>query len=321
MNADTRCKVAVASRSFSRHPELRQALLERYPNTTFNDAGASLRGDALIAFMKGHEKAITALEPLDAALFDALPDLRVVAKYGVGLDMIDLAAMQARGVKLGWTAGVNRRAVSELTLCFALSLIRRLPESLRLVAEGGWRQVSGRQLTGRRVGIIGLGHVGKDLVRLLQPFGCTVLAHDLRTDAAFCREFAVRMTDLETLLRSSEVVFVHLPLDDTTRGKIGARELACMPDGAILINTARGAIVDEDALAAELRAGRLGAGGFDVFASEPPEGSGLIGLPNFLATPHIGGSTEEAVLAMGLAAIEGLDNAGDPLSVARGVMA
>jgi len=108
--------VAVTSRSFSKHPELRQALLDRYPNATFNDAGESLRGQALIDFLKGHEKAITALEPLDAALFDAVPELRVVGKYGVGHDMIDLKAMQARGVKLGWTAGVNRRAVAELAV-------------------------------------------------------------------------------------------------------------------------------------------------------------------------------------------------------------
>jgi phosphoglycerate dehydrogenase-like enzyme len=310
--------VAVTSRSFSKHPELRQALLARYPNTTFNDAGASLRGNALIRFLKGHEKAITALEPLDAAVFDAVPELRVIGKYGVGLDMIDLSAMQAHGVKLGWIAGVNRRAVAELALGFALSLIRRVPESLALVTGGGWRQVSGRQLSGRTVGIIGLGHVGKDLATLLRAFDCRVLAHDIVTDPDFCARMNIEMTNLPRLLGDSEVVSIHLPLDDSTRGMIGAAELARMPAGAILINTARGSIIDEAALAAELRSGRLGAGAFDVFAIEPPEGNPLIGLDNFLATPHIGGSTEEAILAMGMAAIDGLDNAGDPIAVARG---
>ncbi|PIW30988.1 MAG: phosphoglycerate dehydrogenase [Rhodospirillales bacterium CG15_BIG_FIL_POST_REV_8_21_14_020_66_15] len=311
-------RVAVASRSFSKHPELRRALLDRYPNTTFNDAGDNLRGQALIDFLKGHEKAITALEPLDAALFDAVPELRVVGKYGVGLDMLDLEAMRARGVKLGWTAGVNRRAVAELTLGFALSLIRRVPASLSVVAGGGWRQIPGRQLTGRTVGIIGLGNVGKDLAGLLRAFDCRILAHDIRTDAAFCARVGVEMTDLDRLLGESEIVSIHLPLDDSTRGMIGARELALMPAGAILINTARGAIVDEAALAAELKSGRLGAAAFDVFAVEPPGNNVLIGLDDFVATPHIGGSTEEAILAMGLAAIDGLDNAGDPLVVARG---
>jgi len=311
-------KVAVTSRSFSKHPVLRKALLERYPDTTFNDAGDSLRGAALIAFLKGHEKAITALEPLDAAVFDAVPELRIVGKYGVGLDMIDLAAMQARGVKLGWTAGVNRRAVAELALGFALSLIRRVPESLSLVDGGGWQQIKGCQLSNRTVGIIGLGNVGKDLTRLLQPFDCRILANDIEPDAAFCARTGVQMTDLESLLAESEVVSIHLPLDDSTRGLIDRTRLSRMRDGAILINTARGGIVDESALAAELRAGRLCAGAFDVFTIEPPTENPLIGLENFLATPHIGGSTEEAILAMGMAAIDGLDNAGDPIAVARG---
>ena len=311
--------VAVTSRSFSRHPELRRELLARYPNTTFNDAGESLRGETLIAFLKGHEKAITALEPLDAGVFDAVPELRVVGKYGVGLDMIDLEAMRTRGVQLGWTAGVNRRAVAELALGFALSLIRRMPESLRLVTEGGWKQVSGRQLSGRTVGIIGLGHVGKDLATLLAAFGCRILAHDIITDAGFCARTGVKMVGLDRLLADSEVVSIHLPLDDTTRGMMNADRLAGMRDGAVLINTARGAIVDEAALAAELKSGRLGAGAFDVFATEPPTDNPLIGLDNFLATPHIGGSTEEAILAMGMAAIDGLDNAGDPIAVARGM--
>lgn len=310
--------VAVTSRSFSKHPELRQALLDRYPNTTFNDSGESLRGQALIDFLKGHEKAITALEPLDAALFDAVPELRIIGKYGVGHDMIDLKAMQARGVKLGWTAGVNRRAVAELALGFALTLIRRVPTSLALVSGGEWRQVTGRQLSGRTVGIIGLGNVGKDLAGLLGAFDCRILAHDIRTDKAFCDRAGVEMTDLNRLLSESEVISIHLPLDDMTRGIIGAGELARMRDGAILINTARGNLVDETALAAELESRRLGAGAFDVFAAEPPENNPLIGLDNFLATPHIGGSTEEAILAMGLAAIGSLDNAGDPFEVARG---
>lgn len=309
-------KVAVTSRSFSRHPELRQALLDRYPETTFNDNGATLRGDDLIRFLRGHGKAITALEPLDTAVFDAVPELRVVGKYGVGLDMIDLAAMQAHGVKLGWTAGVNRRAVSELVIAFALTALRRMPESLSLVANGGWRQVTGRQLTGRRVGIVGCGHVGKDLARLLRAFDCELLAHDIRPDPAFCDDVGVEMTDLDRLLAESEIVTVHLPLDDSTRAMIGAAQLARMRDGAILINAARGNLVDETALASELQNGRLFAAAFDVFAVEPPTDRSLIDLPNFLATPHIGGSTDEAILAMGMAAIDGLDAAGDPLEVA-----
>ena len=114
--------VAVCSRSFSRHPVLRDELLARYPAARFNDAGASLRGEALIEFLKGTSKAVIALEPMDAGTLTALPDLEVVSKYGVGFDKLDITAMRERGIKLGWTAGVNRRSVSELALCFMISL-------------------------------------------------------------------------------------------------------------------------------------------------------------------------------------------------------
>lgn len=310
--------VAVTSRSFSNDPVLRQALLSRYPKTTFNDDGVNLRGQALIDFLKGHEKAITALEPLDAELFDAVPELRIIGKYGVGLDMINLDAMQARGVKLGWTGGVNRRAVSELVISFMLSLVRKLPEALSSVKGGSWQQITGRQLTGRTVGIIGLGHVGKDLARLLRAFECRILAHDTRTDTTFCNTHQVEMTSLDELLQESELISIHLPLDVSTRNLMNDERLRRMRNGAILINAARGGIVDEAALAQELASNRIAAAAFDVFAVEPPKNNALIGLPNFLASPHIGGSTIEAILAMGLAAIEGLDNAGDPLIVSKG---
>jgi len=315
MNTDTR--VAVTSRSFSRNPELRQALLERYANVTFNDEGLSLKGQALIDFLRGHNKAVTALEILDEAVFEAVPELRVVGKYGVGLDMIDLAAMQRHGVKLGWKGGVNRRSVTELVISFAIALLRHVPHAHREVLGGTWRQHVGRQLTGRTVGIIGCGHIGKDLVPILKAFDCRVLAHDLLDFPDFYARHGVEAVDLETLLREAEIVTVHLPLDGSTRDILSADRLALMKPDAVLINAARGGLVDEVALREALKDGRLGGAAFDVFASEPPEDQELLQLPNFLVTPHIGGSSAEAILAMGMAAIEGLDSAGDPLVVAK----
>lgn len=311
-------RVAVTSRSFSRHPVLRAELLARYPATTFNDEGRTLKGDDLIRFLKGHEKAITGLERLDDALFAAVSELKVVGKYGVGLDMIDLAAMRRHGVKLGWTGGVNRRAVSELVIAFAIALLRHVPLANREIRGGGWRQVFGRQLTERTVGIVGCGHVGKDLAVLLRAFGCRVLAHDLEDFPDFYACHRVEPMGLEDLLRAADIVTLHLPLDDTTRNILSAERLTLMRSDAILINAARGGLVDESALKAMLKDGRLAGAGFDVFATEPPEDRELLELPNFLATPHIGGSAEEAILAMGRAAIRGLDEAGDPLEVAAG---
>jgi D-3-phosphoglycerate dehydrogenase len=306
-------KVAVASRSFSRHPVLRAELLARYPNVTFNDAGLSLKGDALVEFLSGHDKAVTALERLDEAVLSRLPDLKVVGKYGVGLDMIDLAAMSRLGKKLGWTGGVNRRSVSELTIASAIALLRHIPQGNAQVREGGWKQLMGRQLSDRTVGIVGCGHVGKDLVKLLMAFGCRVLAHDIREFPDFYAAHGVEAVDMVTLLTTADVVTLHLPLDASTRNILSADKLALMRPDAILLNMARGGLVDEAALKAMLVEGRLAGAAFDVFAQEPPEDHELLRLPNMLALPHIGGSAEEAVVAMGRAAIAGLDNARDPL--------
>ena len=161
-------KIAVTSRSFSRHPVLRRELLARHPNVTFNDAGIALADESLIAFLRGHERAITALERLDERLFDAVPELKVVSKYGVGFDMIDVEAMARYGVKLGWTGGVNRRSVAELVIAFSIMLLRRLPTANAEVRDGVWRQHVGRQLSDRTVGIVGCGHVGKELAVLLR---------------------------------------------------------------------------------------------------------------------------------------------------------
>jgi phosphoglycerate dehydrogenase-like enzyme len=301
-------KVAVCSRSFSTNTILRAELLTRHQHVTFNDTGAQLSGDSLVDFLKGHEKAITALEVLDAALLARLPELQVISKFGVGLDMIDLTAMRALGKRLGWSGGVNRRSVSELVIAFAIAMLRHIPVAHREVLSGTWRQHIGGYLTGRTVGIIGCGQIGKDLVLLLQAFGCPVLVHDIRDYPDFYATHQVEQVGLEELLARADVVTLHVPLNDSTRGMLNAQRLAMLKPTAVLINAARGGLVDEIALKQMLRDKRLAAAAFDVFAVEPPEDRELLVLPNFLVTPHIGGSAYEAILAMGRAAIAGLDH-------------
>jgi D-3-phosphoglycerate dehydrogenase len=300
-------RVAVSSRSFSRNALLRAELSARYPDTTFNESGRSLSGDELVRFLAGHERVITALEVLDEAILNALPDLAVVAKYGVGVDTIDIPALARRGIRLGWTGGVNRRSVAELVIAFSIALLRHVPRVSAELRRGTWHQGGGRLLSGRTVGIVGCGHVGKDVVRLLAGFDCRILVHDLRDFSEFYRKYDIESVGLDDLLERAEVVTLHLPLDASTRGMFDARRLALMRSDAILINTARGDIVDELALEKMLREGRLAGAAFDVFRCEPPDNASLLSLPNFLATPHIGGSAEEAILAMGRAAIHGLD--------------
>lgn len=301
-------RIAVASRSFSKHPVLRAELLARFPDVTFNDAGKSLAGDELVAFLAGHDGAVTALERIDDPLLSRLPDLKVIGKYGVGLDMLDLEAIRRRGLRLGWTGGVNRRSVSELVISMAIALLRHVPKGNLEVRAGGWRQLQGRHLSERVVGIVGCGHIGQDLAPLLKAFGCTVLAHDIRDFPDFYAAHGVEATGLDDLLARADVVTLHLPLEASTRNILSAERLALMRPDAILINCARGGLVDEAALKQMLTTGKLAGAGLDVFADEPPADLDFLRLPNLLATPHIGGSAEEAVLAMGRAAIAGLDD-------------
>ncbi len=308
-------RVAVTSRSFSLNPVLRAELLDRYADVTFNDKGESLEGERLVAFLRGHDKAITALESLTEGIFEAVPELRIVSKYGVGLDMIDIDAMERHGVLLAWTPGVNRRSVAELALAFMIALLHRVPEAMEGVRGGKWKQIVGRQLSGRTVGIIGCGNVGREVVELLAPFGCRVLVHDIRNYPEFFAAHEITAMSLNDLLKTADVVSLHLPLDDSTRNILGAQQLQIMKRGAVFVNTARGGLVDEEEIQSLLESGHLAGAAFDVLATEPPDKCELAGLKNVLTTPHIGGSAEEAVLAMGRAAITGLESAGSATSV------
>jgi D-3-phosphoglycerate dehydrogenase len=307
--------VAVASRSFSRNPTLRQELLDRYPRSRFNDAGHVLSGDALVQFLHGHNKAITGLDVLDEALFRAVPELRLVSKYGVGLDMIDLDAARRHGVSVRWTPGVNRQAVAELAICFMIALCRSVVPLARELGAGGWRHPGGRQLSSSTVGIVGCGHVGQQVARLCRAFGASVVAYDIRAYDDFYRTVGVTALTLDGLLQQSDIVTIHVPLDASTRGMIGTRELGQMTPTSFLINTARGGIVDEQALKQALVERRLAGAACDVFAVEPPVDRDLLLLPNFIGTPHVGGGTQEAVLAMGRAAIAGLDGSLDSVDL------
>ncbi len=302
-------RVAVTSRSFSKHPVLRAELEALYERVTFNVEGKSLSGPELVKFLKGHERAITGIETIDEAVLSGLPELKVIGKFGVGVDMIDFHALRRHGVRFGWQGGTNKRSVSELVLGLMLSLLRNLMTLNSEVRRGTFRQKKGACLSGRTVGLVGCGHIGRDLVALLKPFGCRILVHDTRPLGAFAKKTKVSEVGLETLLRESDIVSLHLPVNDLTRGILNRERLALMKPGALLVNAARGGLVDEAALKDSLVSGRLAGAAFDVFAMEPPKDQQLLTLPNFLATPHIGGSTEEAILAMGRAAIAGLDKA------------
>jgi phosphoglycerate dehydrogenase-like enzyme len=301
-------KVAVCSRSFSKNKILRKELQERYLNITFNDDGLKLEGSSLINFLRGHDKAIIALERINESILRQLPELKVVSKYGVGLDMIDIDAMKKYRKRLGWSGGVNRRSVSEMVVSLAISMLRHIFEANREVVSGVWRQRTGRYLSGCTVGIIGCGFIGKDLVKLLKPFNCKILVYDIKNYSDFYEEHDIVPTSLDDLLKLSDVVTLHLPLDGSTRNILNKDKLRKMKSDSVLINMARGGLVDEKFLKEILKTGQILSASLDVFDIEPPNDKELLQLTNFIATPHIGGSANEAILAMGKAAIDGLDS-------------
>mgnify|MGYP006120990413 FL=1 len=305
--------LVVASRSFSKHTVLRQEVLKRYPDAKFNDNGLSLNGESLVEFLSGHEKAITALEIIDESILSNLPDLKVIGKYGVGLDMIDLKAMDKFNVKLGWTGGVNKRSVSELVMSFAIALLHRSAFANSEVKKGKWYQVKGRQLSDCNFGIVGCGHIGKDIVKILQPFNCKIFAHDILEFDEFYSQNNVTSVSLNELLKNSDVVTLHLPLNDSTKNIINEQRLSLLKNDAIFINLARGGLVDENALKQLLIEKKIAGAALDVFEIEPPVDHSFSAIDNVLITPHIGGSTEEAILAMGMAAIDGLEDSKNPL--------
>ncbi len=301
-------KICVCSKSFSKNEILRRELSDIYDNVKFNDEAKSLNGDELVAFLKGCDRAIIGLEKIDENILRELPNLKVISKYGVGLDGIDLAAIKKYQVRLGWQGGVNKRSVAELTLAFIIMMLRKLPFANQQVISSAWGQVIGTQLSGKTIGIIGCGHVGKDLVNLLRPFDCVILAYDIQNYEDFYKCNNIRPVGLSTLFSEADVVTIHLPLDNSTRNLLTPELLDLMSLHSILINTSRGGLVDESYLKRMLLKGKIAGAAFDVFATEPPEDQELLTLPNFFATPHLGGSSVEAILSMGRSAILGLES-------------
>ena len=305
--------LAVASRSFSKHPQLRKKVLELYPDAKFNDKGTALHGKELITFLQGCSKAITALEKIDENVLSQLPDLKVIGKYGVGLDMLDLHAMNSHGVLLGWQGGVNKRSVSELVISFSISLLHRAIFANNEVKSGKWYQIKGSQLSNKKFGIIGCGHIGKDLVKLLQPFECDIFSYDILNFPDFYKKHGVIAVELDKLLKDCDVISLHVPLDESTKNILSAEKLGLMKESAVLINLARGGLIDEKALKERILSKKIAGVALDVFDIEPPIDEEFAFLENVVITPHIGGSSEEAILTMGLSAIESLENAKEAL--------
>lgn len=247
---------------------------------------------------------IASTDPFDASVFSSCPNLKVIARTGVGIDAIDVAAATAAGVVVATTPGANEEAVADHALAMIMTLQRRLAENDAAIREGRWDRAGAltpSDLYGATVGLIGSGVIGRAVIRRLRGFGSTILVYDPFVSHAL---EGTELVDLPTLLARSDVVTVHAPLTDGTRGLLGAEQFAAMKQGAYVVNVSRGGILDEQALADSITQGHVGGAGLDTFEREPIGDSPLRGLPTVILSPHIAGLSHRSIAAMTEAATQ-----------------
>ena len=262
--------------------------------TTRYELSKAREPDVLAAGLGGAWATIAGSEPYTRSVFAAVPELKAVLRWGTGSDAIDIDAATEAGVAVITTPGVNAEAVADMALGLMLACIRRLPALDQAVRSTAWR-LDGptRDLAGSTVGVVGLGAIGRAVTRRLRGFGCRVLALEPYPDEAFCSEYDVELTDLQSMLPRVDVLTLHAPANPSSRGLIGARELERLPPHAVLINTARGELVDQGALVRALHDGQIAAAGLDVFEHEPvPSGDPILAAPNTIVSGHISSFTE-----------------------------
>lgn len=251
-----------------------------------------LTADELIPLVHDVDAIIAGGDPIDANVIAAAPRLKVVSRHGVGYDAVDVVAATRAGVVVTITPGSNSVSVAELTFGFLVALARRIPQMSRALHEGDWTRRPGMELAGKTLGLVGLGNIGKAVATRALAFGLRVIATDVVRDERFAAENDIAYVPLSDLLREADFVSLHAPGLPGAAPLIGEPELRTMKRGSHLINTARGSLVDEDALYRALVDGHLAGAALDVFAQEPPGPSPLLTLDSVLATPHIGGTIE-----------------------------
>ena len=310
--------VAVTSRSFSKNEDLVNALKAKYSKVIFNDSGATLQGQELINFLSSADKAIIGIEKISAEVLHQLPNLKVISKYGVGINNLDIDTLKSKDVRLGFTPGVNKQSVAELALTLALLSLRKIHNNHTEIIDGIWSQDKGSELFGKTVGLLGFGNIGQKFASFLAPFDCKIIFFDEKiftnqellqvSKDLGLKADSINQDELAAVLHHADILSIHLPLLTETQDIINTKELSLLKPSISIINTARGCIVNESALHAFLSNNPDSFAAFDVYAEEPSIGNPLFELPNFFGTSHRSSLTHEGINAMGLAAIAGLDD-------------
>ena len=298
--------VGVTTVSFSANELLLKKLSKKGVHVKKNEFGRRLSKEELIGFLSDCDSAIIGLDKIDASILEFCPRLKIISKYGVGIDNIDFEDCFKYGVKVVYPKGINKRSVAEMAVGMMIGLSRNLYVGSNALKSKQWIKNGGFEISGKTVGIIGFGHIGKDVVGLLQPFGCRIIVNDINPDVFKNLQYKVNQSSKEDLYSNSDIISIHTPLTNDTRNMINNATISKMKDGVILLNTARGGIIDEHHVAQAIRQCKIAGLGIDAYEVEPPYDSSLLDFPNVYCTPHIGGNSQEAVAAMGEAAIEGL---------------
>jgi D-3-phosphoglycerate dehydrogenase len=311
------CRLLVTPTSYGKNDSRLKTELEALVGqVVYNPTGKPLSSAELAQLLPGMDGYIAGLDGIDANALKTADRLKVIARYGVGIDNVDLAAAREKGIVVTNTPGANSVSVAELALGLMLALARQIPEAVEAVHQGKWPRYSGVSLEGKTIGILGLGAIGKQLARRLGGFDCKIIAFDPFADTAFAKDHSIKLASMEAVTEQSDFISLHLPLLPETRGIVNAAFLSRMKKGSFLINTSRGEVVDEEALLQALQSGHLKGAGLDAFTVEPPDaGNPLLALPQVIATPHLGAQTDGATSNMGWLAMK------DCLAVLKGEQA
>lgn len=300
-------KIVVTANAFSKNETLVTKLKEFSDNVVLNRTGRYTKKE-LIANLKDADAAIVGLDKIDKSVLKECSKLKIIAKYGVGLDNINIKDCEEFGIKIGWTGGVNKTSVAEMALGYMLMLMRNLYITSNQLKEGTWNKSGGLQLSGKTIGVIGVGHIGKELIRLLKPFGCKILVNDIINQADYYHKNDLIEVSKDEIFTKSDIVTIHVPYTKETKNLVNLEVLKRMKNISFLINTARGGIVNEEDLKNALNNSLIAGAAIDAYVQEPPEDKEFISIPNLICTPHIGGNSKEAVEAMGFSAINHLQN-------------
>lgn len=300
-------KILVTPRSFAIHnPKPYQKLIQEGYEVIRNPYDRPMTQEEMEKNITEVVGVIIGVDPLNRAVLQKATNLKAIAKYGVGIDNIDIDFAKEKGIKVSRTVGANFEAVADYTIGLMLAVARKINTIDRESRKGNWRKIMAMEVYGKNLGIIGTGQIGKRVAKRAKGFDMSILAFDLNPNRQFAEQYKVQYVDLDTIYKEADIITLHVPLSNKTRHMISKREFSMMKNNAIVLNTARGGLIDEEALYDALKNNRIYGAGIDVFEQEPPANRKLFELDNIIISSHCAASTYEAVDKMGAMAVENL---------------